>query len=310
MTDRTTSLPLSQIVADERVVGGRYKLRSLIGQGGMGAVYEAVHVQSGRPVALKMLLPDLPNASEVAERFRREALAASLIDHPNIVEVLDLVPDNNTLFLVMELIPGRSIAKLIESDTIGVRRSLVIVRQVLDGLAHAHAAGLVHRDLKPENIMVMQVGDPGREYDRVKILDFGVVKLVGEAAEVVGGEKLTRMGLVFGTPAYISPEQALGHIVDGRADLYSLGVILFEMLAGRTPFRSGDNLALMRMHASAPIPTLASVVPGRSWCTPELEVLVRRALAKKPDQRFAHAEAMIAAIDIAFLSLDHLPANI
>ncbi len=308
MTDGTLSLPLSNVDQD-RLVGGRYRLRALIGQGGMGAVYEAEHVADGRAVAVKMLLPHLANATEVAARFRREAKAATLLEHPNIVEVFDLVPDNDTLYLVMELIRGQSVAALIESGALRARRSLVIARQVLDGLAHAHAAGLVHRDLKPENIMVSNIGDAGREYDRVKILDFGVVKLVGDAAQQVGDGKLTRTGVVLGTPAYIAPEQALGQLVDGRADLYSMGIVLFEMLTGRTPFRSPDQVTLVRMQASAPIPTLASVAPGRPWCTPELEHLMRRALAKRPEQRFANAGEMIAELDAAFLSLNHLPVD-
>ena len=308
MSDRTTSLPLSSLV--DRVVGGRYQVVKLIGQGGMGAVYEGIHLASGRQVALKMLLPDLPNAEEVAARFQREAKAASLLDHPNIVEVLDLVPDTDTLYLVMELVPGRSVAKLIEAAQLDVRRSLVIMRQVLDGLGHAHEAGLIHRDLKPDNIMIGTIGEPGAEYDQVKILDFGVVKLVGEAAQAIGGEKLTRLGLVFGTPAYISPEQALGRLLDGRADLYSLGVVLFEMLTGRLPYRSPDPMTIMRMHTSAPIPALASAVPGRPWCTPALEALVRGALEKDPARRWPTAAAMIAALDAAFVSLDHLPAGV
>lgn len=276
----------------------------------MGAVYEAEHVADGRMVAVKMLLPHLANATEVAARFRREAKAATLLEHPNIVEVFDLVPDNDTLYLVMELVRGQSVLALIESGALRARRSLVIARQVLDGLAHAHAAGLVHRDLKPENIMVSTLGEPGREYDRVKILDFGVVKLVGDAALQVGDGKLTRTGVVFGTPAYIAPEQALGQLVDGRADLYSMGIVLFEMLTGRTPFRSPDQVTLMRMQASAPIPTLASVAPGRTWCTPELEQLIRQALAKRPEHRFANAAEMTTALDTAFLSLNHLPADV
>lgn len=276
----------------------------------MGAVYEAEHVPSGRLVALKMLLPDLPNAEEVAERFVREAKAASLLDHPNIVEVVDLIPDNDTLYLAMELIRGQSVAGLLESGALKPRRALVITRQVLDGLSHAHHAGLIHRDLKPENLMVTTLGEAGREYERVKILDFGVVKLVGEAAVSVGGDKLTRTGIVFGTPAYIAPEQALGQLVDHRADLYSVGVVLFEMLTGRTPFRSPDRVTLMRMQVSAPIPSLASVAPGRAWWTPRLEHLVRRSLAKQREQRFFDAAEMMTALDAAFLSLDPLPNDL
>ena len=200
-------------------------------------------------------------------------------------------------------------ADLIEAGELTARRSLVIARQVLEALAHAHARGMIHRDIKPENLMLVTVGEPGRAYERVKLLDFGLVKLFGEAAGEIGGDKLTQTGLVFGTPAYMAPEQALGRGVDGRADLYAVGIVLFEMLIGRKPFRSPDVLTLLRMQASAPPPTLASVAAGRAWCTPELEALVGRALIKRADARFATAEAMIAALDAAFVSLDHLPAG-
>jgi eukaryotic-like serine/threonine-protein kinase len=312
LADRTISLPLSRVNDEHRIVAGRYEIRALIAQGGMGAVYAGVDRESGRRIALKMLLPDLPDAARVAERFRREARAASLLDHPNIVEVLDLVSEGDELYLVMELLEGRSVAKLVEAGALPVRRALVIARQVLEGLAHAHAAGLIHRDIKPDNLVVVDaraVGAPDGRVDRVKLLDFGVVKLVGEAAGLLGDTKLTASGMVFGTPAYIAPEQALGLSLDHRADLYALGVVLFEMLAGRPPFRSPDRATLLRMHAAAPPPTLASVLPNRPWITPALEELVRRVLAKRPDDRFADATAMLAALDAAFLSLDHLPAG-
>jgi serine/threonine protein kinase len=308
-TNRTTPLPLPELAFSGRTLAGRYQVRTLIGKGGVGLVYEAEQIATGQPVALKVLLPGLGDPARVAERFRREAKAASLLDHPNIVDVLDLFSEGGSLFIVMELVRGRSVADLVESGELTARRTLVIVRQVLDALAHAHERGMIHRDLKPENIMLVKVGEPGFEYERAKLLDFGLVKLIDGAAAGVGNEKLTQTGIVFGTPAYISPEQALGRVVDARADLYALGVVVFEMLTGRTPFRSPDPMTLMRMHAAAPIPTLASVAPGRPWCTPAVEHLVARALAKRADQRFASAREMTAALDTAFVSLDHLPAG-
>jgi serine/threonine-protein kinase len=302
-------LPLSRLDLLGRTLGGRYRVRTLIGQGGVGAVYEVEQLATGQLLALKMLLPGLGDPARVAERFRREAKAASLLDHANIVEVLDLVSEGESLFIVMELVRGRSVGDLVEAGELTARRTLVIARQVLDALAHAHERGVIHRDLKPDNIMLVKVGEPGAEYERAKLLDFGLVKLIGDAAADVGGDRLTQTGLVFGTPAYMSPEQALGRIVDGRTDLYALGVVLFEMLTGRTPFRSPDPLTLMRMHAAAPVPSLASVAPGSPWCTPAVEQLVARALAKRADQRFATAREMTAALDAAFVSLDHLPAG-
>ena len=306
---RPSTLRIPRLDLGGHTLDGRYRLGGLIGRGGAGAVYEAEHLPTGDVLAIKVLHPGHADAARVAERFRREAKAVSLLDHPNIVEVLDLVSEGDTLYLVMERIRGRSVADLIEAGELTARRSLVIARQVLEALAHAHARGMIHRDIKPENLMLVTVGEPGRAYERVKLLDFGLVKLFGEAAGEIGGDKLTQTGLVFGTPAYMAPEQALGRGVDGRADLYAVGIVLFEMLTGRKPFRSPDVLTLMRMQTSAPPPTLASVAPGRPWCTPALEALVGRALMKRADARFGSAEAMIAALDAAFISLDHLPSD-
>ena len=292
-----------------RTLAARYHVRTLIAHGGVGAVYEAEEIATGRPLAVKVLLPGLRDPAQLAERFRREAMATRLLDHPNIVAVLDLVSEGDALVMVMELVRGRSVADLIERGELTARRTLVIARQVLEALAYAHERGMIHRDLKPDNIMLVKLGEPGGEYERAKLLDFGLVKLIGDAADELGNERLTQTGCVSGTPAYMSPEQALGRIVDSRADLYALAVVVFEMLTGRPPFRSPEATTLMRMHAAAPIPTLASVSPGSAWCTPALEHLVARALAKSADDRFASARAMMDALDAAFVSLDHLPAD-
>ena len=183
------------------------------------------------------------------------------------------------------------------------RRALVIARQLLDGVGHAHAQGLVHRDLKPDNIMLVDMGG----WDRAKIVDFGVVKLIGDAETAMGGGKLTTTGLVFGTPAYMAPEQALGRPIDGRTDIYAVGTILFEMLTGRVPFDHQDPMMQMRMQVKAPPPRLDMLAKDADWCTPQLIVLCEGALAKKPEERFPTAEAMMAALDDAFLSIDHVP---
>ena len=299
---------MSRSLADPvgKTVAGGYRIERLLGRGGVGAVYEARHVATQTPRAIKMLLPGLANAAEVAERFKREAKAASLLDHPNIVEVVDLVAEGADVYIVMELLPGRSLGAVLEDGALTPRRALVITRQVLEALVHAHGSGMVHRDLKPANIMLVTLGAAGAEYERVKLLDFGLVKLVGDTAARLGDESLTQTGVIFGTPAYISPEQALGRPVDARSDLYSLGIVAFEMLAGRPPFRSPDPVTLTRMHAAAPAPTLASIAPGRPWCTPALEHLIARALAKQPADRFASAGEMMAALDAAFISLDNI----
>jgi serine/threonine-protein kinase len=295
-----------------QVIDGRYRVTAVVGAGGVGAVYEAVHLATGRSLALKTLLPGKARAADAVARFEREARAQSLLDHPNIVEVLALgMLDDGTLYLVMELVRGEPLRALVDRGPLGPRRALVIARQVLEALAYAHARGFVHRDLKPDNVMIARVGDPGREWEQVKLVDFGLVKVIGDAADEVGAGKLTQTGVVFGTPAYMSPEQALGRPVDGRTDLYALGIVLFEMLVGRPPFPDGDPMTLMRLHISQAPPRLADAVPGAAatWATPALEALVARALAKRPDDRFAGATAMIAALDEAFRSLDHLPAS-
>jgi serine/threonine-protein kinase len=287
----------------------RYRVEALIGEGGMGQVYRVEHLPSGRPLALKLLAASTLDGQDLTRRFQLEARAASALDHPHIVEVLDLgALPSGVLYLVMELVAGTSLARLITGRELGPRRALVITRQLLLALEHAHEQGMVHRDLKPENVMVMRVGEPGSEYDHAKILDFGLVKLIGDAAEELGGGGvLTQTGIVFGTPAYMAPEQALGRPIDGRADLYALGVMLFEMLTGAAPFTSDDPGALMRMHIALPVPALATACPGAAWLTPEMEALVGRALAKEPGERFSGAGAMLAALEAAFLSISHLP---
>ncbi len=305
--DSTLARPLAERVG--RVVGGRYKIVRLRGRGGTGAVYEAEQVADGAPLAVKVLLPGGADAELMAERFRREARAARLLDHPNIVGIRELIEEEGELYLVMELLHGRSVAAELHGGALAARRTLVIARQVLEALAHAHGRGVIHRDLKPDHLFLTQAGAPGREYERVKLIDLGLVELVGAAAAEAGPGQITQPGTIVGTPAYMAPEQALGRAIDGRADLYSLGITIFEMLTGRVPFRSPDPTTLVRMQVSVPAPPLAQSARGRPWCTPALEHLVARALAKRPEDRFADAAEMAAALELAFSSLDHLPAG-
>jgi serine/threonine-protein kinase len=282
------------------LLDGRYRLEEKLGQGGIGAVYRAVHVRTGRTVAVKVLLPEWAQAGGMAARFEREARAAGFLKHANIVEVIALGRvEGGALYLVMELVSGVSVGDaLADGDgAFAPARALSIARQALQGIGFAHQHGFIHRDLKPDNLML--VGPPGQEV--VKLLDFGLVKLVGLAASEIGEEKLTATGLVFGTPVYMAPEQALGRGVDHRADLYSLGLILFEMLCGMPPFYSEESSAVLRMHLAAPRPRLSD--RGLTAATPALESLVARALAIRADDRFDSAAAMMAAVDAAALSL-------
>jgi serine/threonine-protein kinase len=238
----------------DQVLAGTYRIERLLGRGGMGAVYQAEHLRTRKLVALKTLRPGFGKIREIAKRFEREALTTSLLSHPGVVQVDDYGElEDGALFLVMELVPGASLREIIDAGPVAPARAFAIVRQILDALAHAHAAGVIHRDLKPDNVKVMPDPDrPGEE--RVKILDFGIAKVVGAAEEAVGDEKLTEAGIAFGTPDYMAPEQALGQSVDARADLYSVGVMLFEMLAGRRPCVSDEAIAVARMHVGAPAP--------------------------------------------------------
>jgi serine/threonine-protein kinase len=274
------------------VVAERYRLVGRIGRGGMGAIYEAEHVVTGKRFAVKMLRPGLGSVPENTKRFEREARAASLLAHPNIVSVIDFgeLPDG-ALFLAMELVSGRSLGDVMADEAVAPARGLAIVRQILEALVHAHAAGVIHRDLKPDNVMVTDFGD---ERDVVKLVDFGIAKVVGDAEERVGGETLTQAGLAFGTPDYMAPEQALGGEVDARADLYAVGVLCHELLTGEPPFVSADKIAVLRMHVAVDPPTL-----DRARFAPELDRLVARALAKRREDRYPDAAAMLTALDAA-----------
>jgi eukaryotic-like serine/threonine-protein kinase len=283
----------------DSIIDDRYRLTSLVGRGGMGSVFLAEHVTIRRPVALKLLSPSLAAIPELARRFEREAAAIGRIDHPNCVTVSDFGRlEGGSLYLVMEYLDGRSLSDAIEAEgRIAARRALHIARHVLRGLGHAHQAGIVHRDVKPDNvILVQQDGVP----DFAKVLDFGIAHFMDGARErkdeAEGEDRLTQAGIAFGTPQYMSPEQAVGDPVDPRADLYATTVMLFEMIAGRTPFVADEKLELLGMHATRPPPRLSETRPDL-LITPELDRLIEVGLAKQPRDRFATAEQYIASIE-------------
>jgi serine/threonine-protein kinase len=280
------------------VVGGRYKLERVIGEGGMSAVYEGEHVHMHKPVAVKVLSPEMSKSSEAVERFHREAMAASRIDHPNVAAATDFGElEDKSFFLVLELITGKTLREVVAEGKLPVRRALHVARQIASALSRAHALAIVHRDLKPENVMLTsRAGDE----DFVKILDFGIAKVAVKdlAPDATPSEAapLTQLGMVYGTPEYMSPEQAMGKPIDSRADLYSLGVILFEMLAGVRPWDDPNKAVLLGKHVSATIPTIAEMAPDAD--TPaDVEAIVRKLMAKSPDERYAKTEDATAAID-------------
>jgi eukaryotic-like serine/threonine-protein kinase len=270
------------------VIEGRYEVVSILGRGGNGVVCEVVDRTTQRAAALKMLVGDDPT---LAARLEREGKALGLLAHPSIVALVDTGRlASGSPYVVTELIRGRSLRDLLDWEPIDPRRALAIAHQVLDALEHAHAARVIHRDVKPDNVMLVDAADR----DVVKLLDFGIAKSLDASGSALGDAVLTRAGLeVFGSPAYIAPEAAIGERVDERADLYSLGIVLFEMLAGKLPFHHRDSTALLRMHVTHPVPPLGRTV------TREVEALLKGALAKDPGSRFASAGAMRAAVEAA-----------
>jgi tetratricopeptide (TPR) repeat protein len=278
------------------VLGERYRIISRLGIGGMGAVYRAEHMTLKRDVAVKVLLPDISGKDEFIRRFHREAESASRLSHLNIIAVNDFGRSaDGLLFLVMEFLDGDALTSVIRQGPVALPRALAIFKQMLDGLEHAHAAGIVHRDLKPDNIMLVE--REGR-VDVAKILDFGIAKVTDAENN---REALTQAGVIFGTPEYLSPEQALGDVVDARADLYAAGVILFEMLTGRRPFESDDKVKIVSMHLCHPVPAVHTVNPDVVIPMPIAD-LVMQALEKPRENRFLSAGAFREALADAVLA--------
>ncbi|HEU4385566.1 MAG TPA: protein kinase [Anaeromyxobacteraceae bacterium] len=271
-----------------QTIKGTYLVQQRIGSGGMGQVYKAVQINLDRPVALKLLRPSFLSDQTIVQRFHREARAASRLHHPNVISVTDFgQTEDGTLFMAMEYLPGRNLLKLMaEEFPLGEQRVLHLASQILSALAEAHRAGIVHRDLKPENVMVeSRRGEP----DFVKVLDFGIAK-IQEPDDREG--RLTQTGLIFGTPDYMSPEQATLVPLDARSDLYSVGVMLYEMLTGRHPFQAATPPAMAQAHVVQPPPPMSERCPPGHRVSPALEALAMRALAKKPEDRFETAEEM------------------
>jgi eukaryotic-like serine/threonine-protein kinase len=254
---------------------GRYTVLEEIGRGGMARVYRARDNLLRRTVALKVLAPQLALDTEYIERFEREAIIAATLDHPNIVRIYDIYEYDGLRCIAMEFIEGRSLHAIIsERGALGLAFAIAICGAVGAALDHAHQKSAVHRDIKPHNIMVSAEG-------RVMLTDFGIA----QAPETRDGSRLTRTGFFMGTPEYISPEQASAQRVDGRSDLYSLAITAYEIITGKVPF-VGATPQLMLAHLQTPPPSLSSFDPRQP---PELDLVLARALAKSPDQRFQTA---------------------
>jgi hypothetical protein len=278
-------------------IANRYRVDGLIGLGGMGSVLRCHHIALGRDIAIKVLHPERNAQPESSARFTREARSASRLDHPNCVRVLDFgewqpcadLPPAK--YLAMELIDGQELSRIMR-EPLPLRTALEYAGQMLDGLDHAHARGIVHRDLKPENVIVTRIGT---SVELLKLVDFGIAKIMG--GEGVDA-RMTRTGRVFGTPQYMSPEQVAGTEVDGRTDLYAVGVLLYQMITGRLPFEGDDPTVIMGKHLFNEPPPLPLGMP------PTLVAVVNRLLAKEPDARYQTARDAREDLDVAIRELD------
>jgi tRNA A-37 threonylcarbamoyl transferase component Bud32 len=278
------------------VLDGRYRLDAVLGEGGMGAVYRAHHLAMDRKVAVKLLKPHLSQDHSALERFAREARSTLKVDSEHAVKVLDFgVTPHDDYYMVLEYLDGRTVQRELDVDgAFEPARVLRIATHALRALGAAHRIGLVHRDIKPENLLLMKLGD---DPDYTKVLDFGVAKLMeGAAKSSRSALSLTQAGMVFGTPEFMSPEQACGRPLDPRSDLYSLAATMFAMLTGCGMYPAGTAIEWLTAHARQPAPHLVDGKPELAPFT-GLDALLQRCLAKQPAQRPQDADALIAEIE-------------
>jgi serine/threonine-protein kinase len=271
-----------QTLTPDTIVDERYRIVSRIGSGGMADVYCAEDLQLGRQIALKVLYRRFAEDEEFVERFRREASAAAGLQHPNVVSVFDRGEWDGTYYIAMEFLPGRSLKQVIrEEGPLDPQMAIDIAVQILKAARFAHKRGIVHRDIKPHNVIVDDEG-------RVKVTDFGIAR--------AGASEMTETGAIIGTAQYLSPEQAQGHAISARSDLYSIGVVIYEMLTGRVPFEADSAVTIALKHVSAEPPAPSTLNPA---VQPALEDVVMRALAKDPENRFADADHFVEALEEA-----------
>ncbi|MEY5146805.1 MAG: Stk1 family Ser/Thr kinase [Actinomycetota bacterium] len=272
------------MINNERLIAGRYRIGSLVGRGGMAEVYEGYDTRLGRTVAIKLLKSDLANDPSFEEKFRGEAQASARMAHPSIVRIYDAgeeeATDSNgnlvkTPFIIMELVKGKLLREIIHSGSVEIDKAIKYVTGILSALEVSHRSGVIHRDIKPANVMIS-------ENDAVKVMDFGIARAVSDNSAT----QAATAGIV-GTAQYFSPEQARGESVDARTDLYSTGVILYELLAGRPPFKGESAVSVAYQHVSEQAPNPSDFNPQ---VTPELNAVVMRAMAKDRDERFQSAE--------------------
>ncbi|MEM7674645.1 MAG: serine/threonine-protein kinase [Myxococcota bacterium] len=279
------------VVDASTVVNDRYRIVRGIGSGTMGTVYEVEHLGFGRRLAMKVLHSQANQVESLRRRFEREAYSAGRLNDPRIVDVTDVgqLPDGRP-YIIMGLVDGRPLTQEMERGPMSVSRAVQIARGILEGLAHAHKRGVIHRDLKPDNVMLVS-SEPN-----VKLLDFGLARLIGPKA----GAPLTNAGAVFGTPRYMAPEQAMGEAAEARSDLYSVGILLYEMITGRPLFPADTALEAMRQQMSETPPPLVVQSDG-TFDAKLLAFVVEKALKKHPDERFADANGFIGALDAVMI---------
>lgn len=267
-----------------QTIGRRYKIENLLGQGGMSAVYKGTDPNLRRPVAIKLIHPHLATDAEFVRRFEEEAAAVAQLRHPNIIQVYDFNHDDDTYFMVLEFIAGESLFQRLtqlhrQGQRLPMPEAIRLLTAICEAVQYAHDRNLIHRDLKPANVMINPAEQP-------ILMDFGIAK-------IVGGARNTATGALVGTPTYISPEQVRGEALDHRVDIYALGVILYEMIAGRVPFDSDSALSIMLMHVNEPVPDIRQL--NRNVPT-GLIAVIEKALAKQPAHRFQSAREMAAAL--------------
>lgn len=283
-----------------RTIAEKFKVEKLIGEGAMGRVYRAEQLALHKPIAIKILHRHLGGDPRIAKRFHREAQATSRLSHPNSLQIIDFgEAGDGTLYIAMELLEGEDVQTIIDHDApLTPARIANLMCQTLTALDDAHHAGIIHRDLKPENVVVSS----GRGGERVKVCDFGIAKILESEG---GSTAITKDGYVCGTPEYMAPEQARGEDIDARADIYSAGVMLYQLLCAEVPFKAQSALGIITKHLMERPKPPRKVKP--SWGIPRsLEHVALKALAKKPDGRYASALAMSRAIDEALVSIGDL----
>jgi beta-lactam-binding protein with PASTA domain/tRNA A-37 threonylcarbamoyl transferase component Bud32 len=277
-------------LGDNSVIDGRYRILGHLGSGGMADVYHAEDTHLGRAVALKLLYRRFAQDKEFVERFRREASAAAALQHPNVVSVYDRGEFDGTYYIAMEFCEGSSLKDVIVREApLDSARAIEITKKILLAARFAHRRGVIHRDLKPHNVII----HPSEAGDEVKVADFGIAR--------AGASEITEVGAIMGTAQYLSPEQAQGHAVNEASDLYSIGVVLFEMLTGSPPFDGDSAVAIALKHVSEPAPSPRELRPE---LPPELEAVVLKSLGKDPAQRYRDADSFIRDLDIASQALD------